>query len=41
MFQDLIIQGTCGNDAVCRLKQYLNSEGVYELNQNYSYFEIA
>lgn len=37
----IIIEGTCGNDAVSRFIRKLDAEGLYQLDDSYSYFEIV
>lgn len=39
--KEIIIQGYYGNDAVYRFKDKLRQEGLYELGESYSYFEIG
>lgn len=38
--KEIIIEGNCGNDAVCAFRQKLKEEGLYELDEDYSYMEI-
>lgn len=39
--RELIAIGTCGNNAIYNLRNELKKEGLYDLGENYNYFEIG
>lgn len=39
--KEIIIQGYCGSDAVYKYIDKLKKEGIYELDESYSYYEIG